>query len=114
MERIRTLSALLEAQLGVNTHPEVNPLPNLAGVTATRILPNNDNRVALTMINNGAFPVWIWTDNTVGANNGILLAANGGANSLNWRDDMSLVANEWWAIAIGGASQMSVLGVVTL
>ena len=114
MERITGLTGLLESQLGVKTHPEVNPLSNVVGVTATRIVPNNDNRVGLNFVNNGAFPAYIWTDNSVSSGVGFLVSNGGGFLGLDWRDDLSLVSNEWWAIGIGGATTINTLGLVTL
>lgn len=114
MGKTQTLDELLTNEYGVNTHPEVNPMTSLAGVTATQVAPNNPNRVGFNIINLGTASVYVFTSNLVSANLGFLLSPNGGALNLDWRVDFALISNEWWAIAIAAPSQLLVLGLVTL
>lgn len=113
MVRNKTLDDLLTEQLGVQVHPDtINPNP-IVGVTATKVVTNNPNRVALSFSNLGNQNVYLWYDNSVSATKGILLAGGGGSLDLNWRDDFTRISNEWWAIAPGGAEPITVDAVVT-
>ncbi len=113
IKRSRTLDDLLATEYGVNTHIGPESKVNAVAITVTGLVSNNPNRVGLTFINIGANNVYIWFLNTVGAANGILLAANGGSLSLDWRTDFALLGYDWYGIAVGGASNVQVLEVIT-
>lgn len=109
-----TLRKLLQDQLGVDTHPVINPETDTADVTATLVANNNPNRVGLNIINLSANVIYVMFDNDVSATRGIRLDANGGALNLVWQYDMAMIGWEWWAIAIGAASAITVIETVTL
>lgn len=79
------------------------------GTTATVVLAGNGDRVVLGFINPSANNVFIWLDSTVSSTNGILLSANGGSATFTVRDDFSLPARAWYAIAIGGSVNISII-----
>ncbi len=105
----KSLDQLLQDQFGVQSSPRINPLVDQVGLTAVRIVPNNPNRVGLTIVNISAASIWILIDNSVSGTHGILLAANGGSFALNWQDDLHLLIWEWYAIASGAASDILVI-----
>jgi hypothetical protein len=112
--KVRTLQALIETQLGCSVHPNVDPLISLVTTTVQRVAENNPNRVGLTFINLGAFTVYIWLYNNVGATKGIRLSANGGSVSYNWEYDMTLCGWEWFAVAVGGSSEIATIELITI
>lgn len=77
------------------------------GATAVSVSGRNPECTAVIFVNTGANTVYLWTDNTVAAGNGIMLAANGGFLSLTTRDDMMLPTEDWWAISPAGASTVA-------
>lgn len=109
-----TLDMLLTKEYGVSTHPEVNPITAVVALAATQILGNNPNRLGLSIVNMSANVVYIFTDNSVSANKGYILGPNGGSVAFDWRTDFSLISNEWWAIAVGGVSNVMCVGLVGL
>lgn len=110
----RTLEELLIDKLGASPHRGVNPLVSQVGLAAISIVPNNPNRLGLTIINLGASTVWVWLTNQVGATAGILLDAAGGSVTFQWEYDFDLVTSEWFAISAGAANAISVIETVLL
>ena len=108
-----TLNDLLKNALGVNSHP--GPESGTQSITAvvSKILSNNPNRVGLTFSNLSPNTIFLWIENTVGVGQGIFLSANGGTVGFDWRVDMTLISNDWYAVAPAGASNLSILEVVT-
>jgi hypothetical protein len=70
------------------------------------------DRVGLIIVNTGANDIFVSINSNVSAANGIRLAANGGNITQNVRDDFTLPARRWYAIATGGASTAYVLELV--
>jgi hypothetical protein len=103
---------LLTQQLGVRSQPGPESGTYSVGVAVSKVISNNPTRVGLTFINNSANTIWLWITNNFGASQGIFLSANGGVIALNWRDDMTLIPNDWYAIASAAASSLQVLEVV--
>lgn len=113
-KRTKTLAELLEMEYGVKVHPGPESGEYSVGITNQKILSNNPNRVGLTFCNNSANTIWLSRVPSGAVSEGIFLSANGGIVSMNWRDDMTLILNDWYAIAAGAASALSVLEIVTL
>lgn len=107
------LDALLTQRLGVAPHPKTSNPSVAASPNRTNLVTNDPNRLGLTIVNLGAFPVYVMIDTQVSASRGILLAATGGTLTLNWEYDMTLVSNEWWALSVGGESSVLVVEVVS-
>lgn len=109
----KTMDDLLRNELGVNSHPGPESGTQAIGLTVGKILSNNPNRVGLTMINLSANTIYIGPENTTSSSEGIFLSANGGSLSFDWRTDMTLIPNQWFAVATGAASSLYILEVVT-
>lgn len=107
MAKIKSLDALIEDQLGVNTRP-VDTNPSI-GTTAQKILSNNANRVAVTFINLSANTIYILNDNLVSSTRGIRLGSGGGSVSLTWEYDMHILLWEWHAIASAANSELLII-----
>ena len=106
----RTIRDLLLARLGVPTTPQTNRSTASVGTTAGQILRNDTGRVAFLIVNLGAFSIFV-VPQVAGQPSptlGVLIQANGGALSAKWDDDGEVVAWEWLAIAVGGASAVYV------
>lgn len=104
-----TVRDLLEARLRVATSPVVNRAATSVGATSTQALRNDPSRVSFLFVNLGAFTVFITMRGVPSATNGIRVEANGGALSVEWETDGEVVAWEWLAIAVGGASAAFIL-----
>lgn len=111
---IKTLDALLLKEYGVRTHPGIESGVVSVGVAVTKLVSNNPNRLNLSFSNISTSTVYVFTDNQVSANRGFLLASGGGSLGLDWRDDLTLVSNDWYAIALSAGSNVTVLETVTL
>lgn len=109
----KTLSDLVLELLGVNTFTRINPEVAAVGVTSITVVKANPNRLGLTIINLSANVLYLTPQSPASATNGIYLGANGGMLSLNYRDDLELVGQEWYGIATGAASAIHVLETVT-
>lgn len=114
MAKTTTLYDLLEANFGVKTSYNLNPLVAQVQVTVTRILNSNPNRLGLLIINAGAVPIDIAPVNTVAVGAGITLTANGGGISFIWDEDFEFLAGEFYAIANGAPSNISVTEIVSV
>jgi len=113
-KRASTMKDLLTNEYGVNVHPSNESGTYAVGTTAGQILSNNPNRVGLTFVNPGTINVLLFFGKNPTANFGILLAGGGGTLSLNWRDDMTMIPWDWYAIAPGGATNITVASLETL
>lgn len=69
------------------------------GLTPLRIVDNNPEALALSIINLGTEGVYLAPSDLVSSSRGIFLESGGGLFSLNVRDDQGLPAREWWAVA---------------
>jgi hypothetical protein len=106
------LQDLLKDQFQVRTRPIVNKLTDQAETSATLLLSNNPNRLAWTIVNLGANPVYIALDNDVSQTKGILVAANGGSVSMVWNEDFDMVAWSWYGIALSSACKVYIVEIV--
>jgi hypothetical protein len=82
------------------------------GVTVTPLLNNNADRLELIFWNNGAADVVLWIDSSVSTTLGMRVVATGGFLVLKVRDDFTLLANNWFGISTGVATQISITEVV--
>jgi len=109
-----TLYQLLEANFGMVTSYNLNPLVDQVEITVTKILSHNPNRVGLLIVNAGDVPIDIAPVNTVTVGGGITLTPNGGGISFIWDEDFEFLASEFFAIANGAASRISVTEVISI
>ena len=75
-----------------------------AGTTATSVVGNDPESLALTLINLGSNTAWVLFEDTVSTTRGLLLNANGGYVSLTVRDDQTLPTRQWWAVTSTGTT----------
>lgn len=105
MAEINSVYDLVKNELGITVGVSENPItPTIPANTVTRILPRNPRRVALTMINLGNSSVYIAPSEDVSTSKGILLTQVGGSISLTWKDDLTIVAEPWYAFSSGGST----------
>ncbi len=109
-----TLYELLQAHFGVRTSWRQNPEVSQVEVTVTKVVSHNPNRVGLTILNSGANRIFLSPLNTVAVGAGLVLVSYGGAFTLTWDEDFEFVNNEFFAIADGAASAVTVIEVYTL
>ena len=109
-----SLYQLLESNFGMKTSYNLNPLVNQVQVAVTRILNHNPNRVGLLIVNAGGVPIDIAPVNTVTVGGGITLTANGGGISFIWDEDFEFLAGEFFAIANGAPSNISVTEIISV
>jgi hypothetical protein len=103
------LSDLLKERFKVETRTNINPLVSSVGATATRVLPENPNRVAWIVINLSVNTVYLGLKNDVSASKGIALSGGGGLASMVFDEDFEMVGYEVYGIAPAGDSNIYVL-----
>lgn len=113
-KRAANLAQLLMNEYGVKVHPSRESGTQTIGVVGSQVVPNNPNRVGLVMINLSANTIYVDINPGVTSSAGILLAPNGGAITLDWRTDFTLVSNDWYAIATLAGSSLRVYSLETL
>lgn len=72
------------------------------------IAQSDPERVWLSIVNLGSYDVYVSPAEGVSATFGYLLKANGGSVSLNLVDDFTMPTEQWYGVAIGGASTIFV------
>lgn len=82
------------------------------GTSLARLVPNDMERMALTIINTGADDVYLTPGPNAAVGTGILLGANGGFLSLTARDDLVVVGYDFWAIASTASSAAMVIEIL--
>ena len=106
------LKDLLERQYGVKTDTIINPLVVQVETTVTQLLKPNPNRLAWTLINLGANPVYAAFTPDVATTKGIYCSATGGVVGLLWSEDFELVCYPVWAIVESAAAAIYLVEVV--
>jgi len=106
------LSELIEEKFGCKTREEESPLGAAAiAVAAPFLLPHPD-RLAWVFINLSVNPIYLGLSDAVTAGNGLLVVAAGGAVTMCYDEDFTLVGRQWWMIAPAGASLIYVLQII--
>lgn len=72
---------------------------------------NDPDALGMVLVNLGLNIVYVGLEGSVGAANGIAIAASGGYRSFTIDQDMTLVGRRWYAISPTGASTLYVLRV---
>ena len=80
------------------TRPVVNPITDTVQTTATKILNNNPDRLAVVIVNLSANRGFIGFDRQVGPTRGIPVEASGGVVTMNVEEDGETVGYEIHAI----------------
>lgn len=84
------------------------PLATTAGIA---LLANDPERVFISVVNLGDFPVRVNHRDIPTLGGGWLLAPSGGMLSFNLRDDFIMPQLSWYALGVGGSSGVSVTNV---
>jgi len=79
------------------------------GTSAVEVLGNDPERVFTLLINLSVNSIYLGFNEQVGADNGILLSANGGLMILNSKEDYTLVGRAIYGLASGASSNLYVL-----
>lgn len=106
------LADLVQKEMGGKTRVRFAAPGLVLGVAASRIVPQNANRLGLVIVNLSANNVFIAFDNQVSASHGIFLAPNGGSISMNYKDDFELVGFEVFGIASAAGSNIYCIEVI--
>lgn len=80
------------------------------GTASVRVVYNDPEAVALTLVNTGSDNIYVAPSNLVSATFGVVLLP-GGSVSVTVRDDATLPTREWWAL---GASAGQTLHYIRL
>ncbi|MDH5199606.1 MAG: hypothetical protein OEW93_01860 [Candidatus Bathyarchaeota archaeon] len=80
------------------TRPITNPVTDTVQTTATMILKNNPDRLAVLIVNLSANRGYLGFDRQVGPTRGIPVEASGGLVTMNWKEDAELVIQEVHAV----------------
>jgi hypothetical protein len=101
-----SLAKLIERDFGVKTDNRVNPLASQVATTVTQLLRPNPNRLAWSLVNLGANPIYIAIDPLPSSTHGIYVARNGGNVVFLWNEDFELVTYPLWGIADTAAADV--------
>lgn len=108
-----TTQKIIHALYGCNSRDTTNPIVAQVQIISTLILRSNPNRVAVWMTNNSANAIYVLDNQAVTANLGFLIEANGGFWKMDVFDDFHAPTNAWYAIAIGGVSNITLKEIIT-
>jgi len=103
-----------EQRLGFKTRPIVNPVTNIVGVTATKILNNNPDRILFMVVNLSNVDGYLGFDREVSATRGFRIPSNGGSLTALIEEDGELVLQEVFAISPLGAGTWYIIEVVRM
>jgi len=109
---VQTIYDLIERKLGVRVYERVNPVTSSVGTSVTEILRENASRIAIVLINLGAYPLFVAFDREVSATRGVRVAANGGFFTMFWEEDFTLPARALYGIAPDGAVNIYVVELI--
>lgn len=106
------LDDLIRTHLGIQTFADVNKYVSSIETVKHRIVKSNHDRIGLVVVNNGASNVRILNSNAVTIENGLYVGPSGGTVTFDWYKDMSLISEEWWGIASGAASAVTIIELI--
>lgn len=98
----------VERLYGFKTWSRINHELSQVGLTAVIIAKSNSNRVALRIVNNSANNLYILDDRNVSSALGFFISPNGGNALIEVNNDFLDQTNEWWAVAGGAASDVTI------
>lgn len=90
---------------------ELESAPSMAVATSSAV-GNNPDRLGLLIMNLGSSSVTLGLKQPLVNGAGVIIAANGGAMSLNVDEDFTLVTREWFGNVSAGTSALYVLEIV--
>ena len=102
----------VEAEFGGPTTEIESSFVLAGGNVAAQAVPNNGERVSLTVVNIGSGNLNLaLSSSLVSTTGGIFLAPGGGEINMNVRDDATLPARQWW-VSSGAGTTVYTLEVV--
>ena len=104
------ISELSASRFGGNTY--VNEQVVTIGTASFTRLPNNQNRVRIAFINEGANDIRLSNTPDVTVTSGWIIAASGGVVILDWEDDGEGVSYEFYLVAVGASSNLRIREVI--
>jgi len=104
------MGRLSDLLLGVSTEREGLYRLQTVGTGGARLAPSNPNRVNLVLINQGGNDAFVLDDPTVAANEGFLLASDGGVLTLQTDTDGDLTTQEFHAVTDAGTTDIFARG----
>jgi len=104
-----TARALVLNRFGAPVNPVINKTTSSIGVTSSRLMINDPDRLGFLVVNLSVNDLYIMVDQNVGATRGIKAGPNGGSVSVVWFEDFEICAWEWFAVASGAASAVLVV-----
>ena len=105
------VSDLIQGKYGVLTRARTNPLIEELTTAVRMILPNNPNRLSWVICNLSVTNCFIAWDRGVGADHGIILAANGGTATMCMEEDFEATCWEVFGISLGVNQDLFTLSV---
>lgn len=99
-------------EFGTTTHPVENPLVTAVATSATKVLNNNPNRIAIIISVVAANNVYFGLNKNIASGGGMLLTNAMPPMTLTVKDYGEIVTAEWWGIADVGATNVYVTEVV--
>lgn len=108
-----TLRDMIQSLFAVSTAAKQTEVNVLTTTPPTQIADNNPNRLSLIISNVGSYPVYVKFEKSFVAPNGLYLAPSGGFVSFLWDEDMDVVGWSIYGQAVGGASQLNVLEIIS-
>ena len=106
---VKSLSELIEREYGVKTSYRINPLNDECDIAVTPLLASNPKRISFLILNLSANNMFVTPDSRPSAARGILLAANGGSLTLNYRDDFETATLSWSGSAAANNSDVFII-----
>lgn len=108
---VKSLRDMIMAVYGVTTVSATNQIISQVQTSVTRLCKINPRRVGLVIANNGSNTFYILNRNDVSTTKGIPVGP-GGAVSYIWEHDFETLADEWYGIANGAASDCTIYEVI--
>ena len=107
-----SLHNLIDDRFGVRTRAVLNPNNVQQSTAVGLVLRNDSSRLAATIVNLGANPVFITPDSAPATSRGIRISPSGGAVTLIWDEDFNLTGMEWSGVTDAGTSDLFVVEVL--
>lgn len=108
------LRELINLKFEVKTDARINPLVAQVATTLTQLLTPNPNRLAWTLINLGANPLYVAFTPDVSTTKGVYVSATGGVFGLIFDEDFDLVAYPVYAIAVIAAAAIYLVEIISI
>lgn len=100
------VAELLKERFGIGTYTKASDPTATVGTSATEILDNDPNRLAVVIVNLSANDLYIGWDLDVDTDHGIYLSPSGGSFSITFEDDFMLPTQKMYALAGGAGSEV--------